>query len=321
MATPDPRFAQALALIDAGRRAEGILLVNQLAARDEPSALHLLADWKWRGGIVPQDLVQARELFRRAGEAGKADAAAAYTNLLASGIAGARDWPRALKRLRDEARRDPARKRALALIERMKLDPNGDPAALPQPRRLSEAPEVHLHPGLFTDAECDYLSGAAAPRFAPSVVVDVRTGRDYADPVRTSDGSTFHWLVEDPAVHVLNRRLAAASGTSYDQGEPLQILRYRPGQQYRNHLDFIPGADNPRVQTALVYLNEAYQGGETAFVKTGLKVKGGKGDALVFRNSGADGRADPMSEHAGLPVASGTKLLASRWICAGRHIP
>jgi prolyl 4-hydroxylase len=320
MAKPDPRLAQALALVETGSKAEGILLLNQLAALNEPGALHVLAEWKWQGGLVPQALPQARDLYRRAGEAGNAAAAAAYTNLLGSGIAGPRDWPRALKRLGDEARRDPKRKRALLLVQTMKLDALGDPRALPEARELSHTPDVRLFSRLLSSAECDYLSETAASGFQPSVVVDVRTGRDYADPIRTSDGSTFHWLIEDAAVHALNRRLAAASGTAYEQGEPLQILRYRPGQQYRNHMDFIPGAENPRVLTVLVYLNEGYQGGETCFVKTGLKVKGRKGDALVFRNSGPDRRADPMSEHAGLPVTSGAKLLASRWICAGRHV-
>ena len=320
MASSDPRLVRALALVESGGKAEGILLLKELAARADPEALRILAEYKWRGRTVPQDLARARDLYRRAGEAGQIEAAMAFTNLLASGIAGPRDWPRALKRCGEEARRVPARQRALALVEKMGLDAQGDPVALPEAETLSQAPEVRLYPKLLSAAECDYLSETAAAGFEPSVVVDMRTGRNYPDPIRTSEGSTFHWLIEDPAVHALNRRLAAASGTAYEQGEPLQILRYRPGQHYRNHLDFIPGTGNARVLTVLVYLNQDYQGGETAFVKTGLEVKGGKGDTLVFRNSGANLRADPMSEHAGRPVTTGTKLLASRWICADRHI-
>ena len=38
----------------------------------------------------------------------------------------------------------------------------------------------------------------------------------------------------------------------------------------------------------------------------------------LFRNAGADGRPDPLSLHAGLPVTKGTKHLASRWIRAGK---
>jgi prolyl 4-hydroxylase len=315
-----PTLARALALLDAGRKAEGLLIVNQLAAQGEPEALFTLAKEKWRGIILPQDLAQARQLLRRADEAGHGLAAVLCTNLLANGIAGEPDWPRALERLREEARLNPRRKQILSLVEKMKLDPHGDPLSLPQGRRLSEAPEVTLFPHLFSAAECDHLR-EAEPAYRPSMVIDETTGRDVPDRIRTSDGSVIHWLIEDPAIHALNRRLAAASGTSVDQGEPLQILRYRPGQQYRNHFDFVPGAENQRMLSALVYLNDGFKGGETCFVRTGLKVKGRKGDALVFRNLGADRRADPLSEHAGLPVTSGTKFLASRWIRERRHVP
>jgi len=321
MRRPDPRLGRALALVDAGRRPEGILLLNQLAAQDEPGALLTLAEWKWIGTIVPQDLRQARELYRRADEAGHPGAAAAFTNLLGSGIAGPRDWPLAIRRLRAEARQDRTRRAALSLVEKMKLDANGDPIVAPEGRSLSQSPQVTLFPKLLTPTECEYLRRVADPGFQPSVVIDVKTGRDYADPIRTSDGSTMHWLIEDPAVHALNRRLAAAAGVGAEQGEPLQILRYRPEQQYRSHMDFVPGVDNQRVLTALVYLNEGYGGGETSFVKTGLAVKGATGDAIVFRNAGVDRRAEPMSEHAGLPVTSGTKFLASRWMRESRFVP
>ena len=73
--------------------------------------------------------------------------------------------------------------------------------------------------------------------------------------------------------------------------------------------------------TTLIYLNEDYAGGETAFVKAGLKVRGRQGDALVFVSSLSNGDLDPLSEHAGLPVRNGTKYLASRWIRERRHIP
>ena len=106
----------------------------------------------------------------------------------------------------------------------------------------------------------------AETAYKPALVVD-GTGRQVRDPVRTAEEATIHWLIENPAVHALNRRLGALSGTGAEQGEALQILRYRPGQQYRSHVDW-DGGDNRRVLTALVYLNEGYGGGETQFVAT-----------------------------------------------------
>lgn len=317
---PHPMLARAIALSQAGRNAEAVLLVNQAAASGDAASLAMLAEMKWRGGMVPQDLPAARALYGKAGDAGHRQSAGFHTNLLASGIAGPRDWPAALARLRREAAADPQRARMLKLIEAMALTPDGEPAALSDAEPLSVEPDVTLLRGLFTKGECDYLRAVAEPQYVASFVNDA-AGRQVRDPIRTSDGSTIAWLVEDPAVHAINRRLAAASGTQAEQGEAIQILRYRPGQEYRPHMDFVRGGDNVRALTALIYLNHDYQGGETRFVKTGLQVKGRTGDALIFRNALPDGQPDPLTEHAGMPVTSGTKYLASRWIRERRWAP
>lgn len=315
-----PMLQQAISLSIAGRNPEAVLIINQLAGQNETEALFVLAEMKWRGGMVPQDPVAARDLYRRASAAGHAGAHQIFTNLLGSGIAGERNWGEALARLREEAKGDRRRRQMLDMIERMALDAEGDPLSVPEPALLSEAPHVLLFSRLFSAAECDYLRQLAEPGYEPSTVYDAER-RLQRDPIRTSDGSTIHWQIEDPLVHALNRRLAAATGSRAEQGEALQILRYRPGQQYRNHFDFVQSSDNQRFQTALVYLNHDYRGGETSFVRTGLKVKGRKGDALVFRSALPDRTVDPLSEHAGLPVTSGTKLIASRWIRERRWTP
>ena len=72
--------------------------------------------------------------------------------------------------------------------------------------------------------------------------------------------------------------------------------------------------------TALIYLNENYQGGATRFVKTGQEIRGRTGDVLVFSNSDGEGARDPLAEHAGMPVTQGIKYLATRWIRKRRHI-
>jgi prolyl 4-hydroxylase len=170
----------------------------------------------------------------------------------------------------------------------------------------------------MTEAECRYLRTAGEPALQPSVVVDPATGRLTPHPVRSSDAAMFGVYAEDLVVNALNRRIAALSGTGIDQGEPLQLLRYRPGGEYKPHMDALPAEPNQRILTVLVYLSDDYEGGETAFPNAGLSFRGRTGDALLFRNTGADGRPDPLSLHAGLPVARGIKYLASRWIRANR---
>jgi prolyl 4-hydroxylase len=277
-------------------------------------ALFALAARTLAGDGVPRDLAAARELFRRAGEAGSRNARVIHANFTASGTGAAPDWQGGLALLRELAKESRRCAGELAVIEAMDLTPEGDPRTVPAGEMLAERPQIRMFRTLFSPDECRYLAEAAAPMLAPSVVVDAATGRQVRDPVRTSDGIGFPWPLENPAIHALNRRIAAASGTSVQQGEPLQVLRYRPGEQYRTHFDAIPGFANQRILTMLVWLNQGYGGGETQFPVAALSLKGDAGDAILFRNAGADGRRDADAAHAGLPVTSGEKLIASRWI-------
>jgi prolyl 4-hydroxylase len=309
----------ALQLLDAGR-AEGVPLLRQIASSGNPHALFALGRLTWTGNMVPQDPVQGRLLFEYAASLGHTYANLFVTNLLASGVAGRRDWSTAIGRLEAEARKLPERRAALDLLKSMRVDGNGDPLSVPDADRLSDQPDLRMLRQLITPDECAYLIQIAEPMFRPSMVYN-KEGEEVRDTIRTSDGAGFVWLAEDPAIHALNRRIAKGTRSAYDQGEPLQVLRYSPGQEYRPHFDYLEGNENPRPWTALLYLNEDYEGGATRFIKTGHEVRGRTGDVLVFCNSDGRGARDPLAEHAGMPVTAGTKYLATRWIRERRHIP
>jgi prolyl 4-hydroxylase len=146
------------------------------------------------------------------------------------------------------------------------------------------------------------------------MVADPSTGRNIVNPIRTSDGTVIGPAQETLVIAALNRRLAALTGTRVEQGEPLSVLRYAPGQEYRAHVDTLPGAANQRIATAITYLNDGFDGGETLFFVNRLVVKPKAGDVLVFRNLLANGTPDNATRHAGLPVRRGTKWIATRWI-------
>jgi prolyl 4-hydroxylase len=317
---PQETLQQALDLINAGRIEEGVQMLRAVASSRDPQAMYALARMTWSGNMVPQDPARGRLLFEYAAGLGHGAANVLATNLLATGIAGKRDWGVAIERLAVEGSQVPDRLAALELIRAMDVDINGDPKTIPEGVSLSDEPHVRIFKGLLTPAECAYLIRAAEPLFQPSMVYD-NAGQEVRDTIRTSDGAGFYWLIEDPAIHALNRRIAKATSTNYDQGEPLQALRYSPGQEYRPHFDYLEAVDNPRPWTALIYLNDDYEGGGTRFVKAGLEVRGHAGDVLVFGNGGPDGKRHPLSEHAGLPVTAGIKYLATRWIRERRWIP
>jgi prolyl 4-hydroxylase len=300
----------------AGRQlaGEAVALLERGGRSGDADCWVELAAWYLRGDIVRRDLARSRECFRLAAELGHRQSRRIYIALLGNGAGGSRDWNMALDLLREFAPSDPDCRRELDLLGTMELDADGNPNDIPPPQRLGDYPEANLFEALLTHEECDYLIKRAEPMFQPSAVVDPATGQMRPHPVRTSENAMFPLVDETPAIHAINRRLALASGTSVESGEPLQVLRYRPGQEYKPHHDALPHTDNQRILTVLVYLNEEYSGGETLFVRTGLKVKGRKGDGLVFRNADAQGRADPAALHAGMPVLQGQKFVASRWI-------
>lgn len=280
-----------------------------------------LAAWYLSGKIVPRDLAKSRECFRLAAEAGHARARDIYIAFLASGTGGPADWSKAIALLNDAAESSPNAARELEVISAMAVGDEGEPIGPFRSEQLSSYPDVRLFPALFSAEECNFLIERAAPALRPSLVVDPQTGQHVPNPVRTSDAVAFPLVDESPTIHALCRRLADASGTHVKQGEPLQILRYKPGQEYRAHFDAIGNADNQRILTFLVYLNEDFEGGETYFLKPGLKVRGQKGDGLLFRNADLSGAPDLNSQHSGLPVTAGEKYLASRWIREHRFTP
>lgn len=307
------RADRAETLAAAGRADEAAALLVEGAAREEPDALYALAVWRIEGTIVRRDLAAARALLARAEVAGHPRAGAILTGFLASGTGGPADWRGALARLEADPNAAAAAQRAL--IAAMTLDERGFPRARPAAEPLSAQPRAWRARGFLSAAECAYLRDAAEPWLQPSVVVDPATGRMVPNPIRTSDGAAFGVTMEDAAVAAINRRIAALSGTPYANGEPLQLLRYRPGAEYKTHLDALPpGSGNQRILTVIVYLSDDYEGGETVFPRAGLTVRGRAGDALMFANVLPDGTADPSSIHAGLPVRSGVKAIATRWI-------
>ena len=308
-------------LLAQGRVAEALQVARDAAFANDPAALALLATWIMVGKVLKRDLPHARRLLRAAADLGHVDAALLEIALVANGSGGASDWRGAKDLLESAARADPIAAEHLALVDSMALDEDGSPLSLPSVERLSISPDVVLYRALLTSRECRHIMDVAQASLAPAVVIHPSTGKSVTHPFRTSHDALIGPARETLAIRAINCRLAAASGTQPQQGEPLAVLRYTSGQQYRPHFDTIGGAANQRIKTALVYLNDGYSGGETQFLADDLKVAGKTGDVLLFGNVLGDGSADPRSQHAGLPVQNGAKWLATRWIRAAPYDP
>jgi len=306
-----PIMERAGELARSGREQEAIRLVEQAAEAGDADAQHEVAQWRLFGIYGPRDHQATLRLLASARAKGHVPATRLEAVLVGNGSIAPADPARARKLLEQVADRDAEARAQLALLDAM---PPLEAVEQLDREHLSADPPVTLVRNFLSPAECSYLTARASPQLQPSFVIDPRSGGRIPHPVRTSSGMNFGPIDEDLVIHALNRRIAAASGTAVENGELLQILRYDPGQEYRPHLDAVAGLGNQREWTLLVWLNDDYQGGETCFPELGITAKGKAGDALVFRNAGRDGDPDMRMRHAGAPVTSGTKWLASRWI-------
>jgi len=87
--------------------------------------------------------------------------------------------------------------------------------------------------------------------------------------------------------------------------EPYNMLRYRGGQEYKAHAD--GGTDTGRSVSAIVYLNNDYEGGEIEFVNFEIKIKPEPGMLILFPSNFA-------YKHIAHPVTKGTKYAIVTWI-------
>lgn len=309
---------EAARLNAAGRRREAVALVEQAAASGDAEALFAMANWRLFGLFGSRDLAAAHRLLDRAVERGFVEAVRTKAMLIGNGSGCVADPAKAAQLLQAIKDVDPYASLQLNFMDGMA--PDCDFVAEGS-ETLCDAPVVKRFRAFLTSGECAYLTGLAEPHLRPSFVTNPQTGAQMPHPIRTSSGMSFGPTQEDLVIRRINERIARVSATLVDCGEPLHILRYTPGQEYKPHTDSMPGEANQRVWTVLIYLNDDYEGGETCFPKAGVEVRGAAGDALIFQNVTADGRPDPASLHAGLPVTAGVKWLATRWIRARPYHP
>jgi len=188
-------------------------------------------------------------------------------------------------------------------------------------------PRVVVFGGLLTDAECDQLMALAAPRLVRSETVDNNTGGSEVNVARTSDGMFFE-RGEGALIQRIEQRLAALLNWPVENGEGLQILRYRPGAEYKPHHDYFdpkhPGSapilkrGGQRVGTLVMYLNTPIAGGATTFPDVQFEVAPVKGNAVFFSYDRP--HAATRTLHGGAPVREGEKWVATKWLREGVFI-
>lgn len=216
-----------------------------------------------------------------------------------------------------------------------------DPIRIPAANRVRAAdrevgigfvlqdPNVALLTDLLAPKECEELIRMASGKLRRSQVVDRASGGLEVSTVRTSEGTHFQ-RGENALVQRLEQRIAALTGVPVDHGEPLQVLHYRVGDEYRPHHDYFdpasPGSQEhiryggQRVATMVIYLNAVEAGGDTGFPTIELSVRPQPGCAVYFEYFNAAGELDARCLHAGTPVTQGEKWIVTKWLRQGPYV-
>ena len=185
-------------------------------------------------------------------------------------------------------------------------------------------PLLMSFPGFLPRAFRERLIGQSRRRLKPALVYNANIKRDVHSGTRTNSIAQFN-LVENELVHfLLQERMASACGVPVVQFEATAILHYKPGEQIMNHYDFVDidlpnyeqeiAENGQRIITFLIYLNDDYAAGHTAFPKLAVNHKGKAGEGFYFVNALPDGAPDHRVLHAGTPPESGDKWIVSQFI-------
>ena len=172
---------------------------------------------------------------------------------------------------------------------------------------------VHQYPNKFTFKDCQMMIEAAQPSLTTSTVLG-----EEIEGYRKADGT---WLPVDSLIsrkvfHIIHELTECKP----DQMELVHIVKYGIGGEYKAHHDFFHITEDyaaehiahggNRIKSALIYLNDDFEGGATFFPELGVLVQPELGKLVIWDNMTPDGKLDYTSIHAGLPVHSGVKYIA-----------
>ena len=189
---------------------------------------------------------------------------------------------------------------------------------------LNEAPPIRLFREFVNPAACAWLIEQMRPILKAARIYSGDEVRDIEDEMRTNSVGPMHLGCIDLINVVVQYRIAAVTQLPIDNFDGPTALHYAVGEEIKDHYDYVnPKIPNyeteiktrgERLITFLIYLNDDYDGGETAFPAVDVSHKGRRGEGIMFVNVMPDHKPDPRSLHAGRPPTRGQKWLLSQFV-------
>lgn len=197
--------------------------------------------------------------------------------------------------------------------------------------QVNASPNIYIIDNFLTAAELQHLHDkyVQCGKFQRSFVDKNEKGASGYDTSHRT--STFLHFTKSQGTRIaaIEQRAAQLLGSWTTRDiEPLQLVRYMPGQFFGVHHDMGDLHDDGMVElpprhalykrrlvTIFCYLNDVDEGGATYFPCCDLRVRPKAGRAVVFSNILGNGQIDARTIHAGEPVTNGVKYGLNIWFC------
>jgi prolyl 4-hydroxylase len=341
--TASTEFMRAASYDAAGQHDEAINALARGTQAGDLACMAALAKRLMAGDRAPLLVKEGLGFLLQAAKQGNPDALTRVATLRALGYLVTQDWHEAFRHYALAAAG--GWHSAQMALKAIAPDPEAVRPALDNPAMWPEAiaswdvaallaspPGVTLHPApllrsvpaFIPPALCNWVIERSRSRLVRAKIYDAGSRADVISQNRSNSTAIFS-LMEAELPHLLvQARMSAACNRPVRNMEAPAILHYAVGEQISPHYDFVspdtPGyaeeirRNGQRMVTFLVYLNDDYAGGETAFPELGIQHKGARGSALYFENALQDGQPDLRTLHAGCPPHSGEKWIISQFI-------
>lgn len=173
---------------------------------------------------------------------------------------------------------------------------------------LNDRPLIKVIDDFLTKEVCQDIINESTPLLEPSKISGGESG------YRTSK-STWLSHTHSHATLSLLEAVTKLANVGLEYCEPISIIKYESGEEYKKHVDFNTLSNNIRVATVIIYLNDVSSGGLTSFPNLNYSVKPVCGRATYFKYDYKDEETNMKTLHVGEPPTDGAiKWIATVWI-------